>query len=260
MVQAQLSTYAEAGGELRLKVGTNEARPLPPVSVDGLAVDPADTFANAVNLNGSWTPGGTGSQSVLINSKIENTTFTPLDFPGGDDEPGNRRNLFRRTCVWLRTPPTASLPSFTTTNPLGQNTNGTPNVNAITDSKKNEFVKCSRCTKSTSAHALRRNRYFWFDSGRRRYASRTSFDDTPGDGGGVIDINGPGNIYYEAGVLASNLQPATVLDIQDFSDSNLNGFGGSFQRAAMQGIGRLLGLGLADEVAALTVQSFDGTW
>src|SRR5690606_19570662 len=36
--ERDLSTYAEAGGELRLRVGTNEARPLPPVSIDGTSV------------------------------------------------------------------------------------------------------------------------------------------------------------------------------------------------------------------------------
>ncbi|MEO8268943.1 MAG: hypothetical protein ABI557_04425, partial [Aureliella sp.] len=87
------------------------------------------------------------------------------------------------------------------------------------------------------------------------------FTDNQGsDEFGVIDINGPGGIYYESGYLASNFQLATVLDIQDFSDSNLSGFAGPFQRAAMQGIGRLLGLGQNDEAAQLVIQSFDSAF
>ncbi len=88
----------------------------------------------------------------------------------------------------------------------------------------------------------------------------TPFEDIAGSGNpGVITLNSAGTTYYEAGTLI-NGQLGTVLDIQDFSNSTLNEFGGSFQRAAMQAVGRLLGLGLADEVEGFTVQSFDSAF
>ncbi len=260
--ERDLSTYAEAGGELRLRIGTNEARPLPPVTVDGLTTDPADTFANATNLNASWTPGAGGSQAVIINSKIENTTQTPLDFPGGNDEPGNRTNLFQANVVrGADSVNGIDTIFYNFQGALGQTVNGTPNVNAITELQKQRVREVfSLYEKYLGARFVETDNLGLTVAVGDTRAVRP-FEDVQGSGGtGVIDINGPGNIYYEAGVLASNLQPATVLDIQDFSDSNLSGFGGPFQRAAMQGIGRLLGLGLADEVAQLTVQSFDGAF
>ncbi len=79
-----------ARGELRLRIGTNDPTPLPPVSYTP-AGDAADTFAGADNLTGTWTP-GTTSQSVVINSAIQNTTPYVLDFAGGSDEIGGRYN------------------------------------------------------------------------------------------------------------------------------------------------------------------------
>jgi hypothetical protein len=259
--ERDLSTYAEAGGELRLRVGTNEARPLPPVTIDAMSADPADTFTGALNLNGSWTPGGSGSQAVIINSKIENTTETPLDFPGGNDEPGNRNNRFQANVV-------AGADSvngietiyYNFQGSLGGPINGAPNVNAITEQQKTRVREVFSLYEKYLGARFVETANLGLTVGVGDTRAVSPFEDVQGGGTAVVDINGPGNIYYEAGFLVSNFQLATVLDIQDFSDSNLNGFGGPFQRAAMQGIGRLLGLGLADEVAALTVQSFESAF
>ncbi|MCA9158727.1 MAG: DVUA0089 family protein, partial [Planctomycetales bacterium] len=260
--QNDLDTYALAGGELRLRVGTNEARPLPPVAVDATTVDPADTFAGATNLSTTWTPGGAGSQSVLISSKIENTTPTPLDFPGGNDEPGNRVNRFQAN-VEAGADATNGITSqfYNFQGAIGAGVDGTPLVNAITEQQKQRVREVFSLYERYLGIRFVETETLGFTVAVGDTRAIFPFPDNQGSNqSGVIEINGPGNSYYEAGVLASNLQPATVLDIQDFSDSNLSGFAGPFQRAAMQGIGRLLGLGLADEVAQLTIQSFDAAF
>ncbi|MEZ6075712.1 MAG: hypothetical protein R3C56_08550 [Pirellulaceae bacterium] len=83
--QNDLDTYALAGGELRLRVGTNEASPLPPSP----SMPPRLIQLHSRGATNPEAPPGrqvAGSQSVLINGKIENTIDTPLDFPGGNDE------------------------------------------------------------------------------------------------------------------------------------------------------------------------------
>ncbi|MCC7334890.1 MAG: pre-peptidase C-terminal domain-containing protein [Pirellulaceae bacterium] len=260
--QNDLDTYALAGGELRLRVGTNEASPLPPVAVDATTLDPADTFAGATNLSTTWTPGGAGSQSVLISSKIENTTDTPLDFPGGNDEPGNRVNRFQAN-VEAGADPTNGITSqfYNFQGAIGTGVDGTPLVNAITEQQKQRVREVFSLYERYLGIRFVETKTLGFTVAVGDTRAVFPFPDNQGsDQFGVIEINGPGNQYYEAGVLASNLQPATVLDIQDFSDSNLNGFAGPFQRAAMQGIGQLLGLGQNDEAAQLTIQSFDSAF
>jgi VCBS repeat-containing protein len=73
------------GAAFRLRIGTSEAIPVAPTSIDLFAADPADTFNNASNL------GLVNSfQSLLVNSEIVNPTIYNLDFPGAPDSPGVR--------------------------------------------------------------------------------------------------------------------------------------------------------------------------
>ncbi len=260
--QNDLDTYAAAGGELRLRVGTNESRPLPPVTVDAMTTDAGDTFAGATNLGSSWTPGGAGTQSVLINGKIENTTPTPLDFPGGNDEPGNRNNRFQANVeAGADSENGISTRFYNFQGALGQSTVGSPLVNAITDQQKQRVREVFSLYERYLGVQFIESENLGLTIGVGDTRAILPFADNQGaPEWGIIDINGPGVIYYEAGALASNIQPAAVLDIQDFSDSDLNNFAGPFQRAAMQAVGRLLGLGQADEVAQLTIQSFDSAF
>ena len=246
--------------ELRLRVGTNEAKPLPPISMTP-AADPADTFSGALNLAGSWTPGGAGSQSILINSEIRNTTPLALDFPGGSDEPGNRR--IRMQDNLLGTADSVDGTSVIFYNFQGQlgTFSNTVLLNAITEQQKQRvreiftlyerylgvrFVESDNLgltvavgdTRSVIPFPLVANDF------------RTS----------VITFNQQGGTTFESGTLISSGQLATVMDIQDFGDAGVNNFGGPFMRAAMQGIGQLLGLGTADEVAQLTIQSFNAVF
>ena len=68
---------------------------LHPTTLDANTVDPADTFDAATDLNLNWTPGAGGTQSIVIDSRIDNTSPLLLDFPGGSDEPGNRTNRYQ---------------------------------------------------------------------------------------------------------------------------------------------------------------------
>lgn len=252
---------ALAASELRLRVGTNDALPLPPVTFAPVT-DPADTFAGAQNLGGIWTPGGAGSQSLVVDSLIRNTTPYVLDFPGAADDIGNRQ-IRLQTLLRLGgdTVNGTSVIFYNFQSQLGTAAfSGAGQLNAITEIQKQRVREVFsiyeqylgvRFVEST-------NRGLTVAVGDTR--AIFPFEDIVGSGvGGVTELNGPGSTVYESGVL-SNGQLATVLDIQDFSDSTVNAFGGPFMRGAMQGIGRLLGLELADEVAQLTIQSFNAVF
>ncbi len=245
-------------GELRLRVGTNQALPVPPLQVNP-AADPGDTFSTAHNLNSVWTPGVSGSQSVVIDSTIRNTTPYTLDFPGAVDDIGNRQirlqSLLRLAGDTVNG---TSVIFYNFQGQLGTSAfNSTVQLNAITEVQKQRVREVFsiyeqylgvRFVEST-------NRGLTVAVGDTRAV--TPFEDILGSGiTGIVELNGPGSTVYESGVL-SNGQLATVLDTQDFSSSTVNGFGGPFMRGVMQGIGRLLGLGLSDEVAQLTIQSFN---
>jgi GEVED domain/Dockerin type I domain/Bacterial pre-peptidase C-terminal domain len=245
-----------AASELRLRVGTNQALPVPPIQVTP-AADPGDTFATAQNLNTTWTPGVSGSQSVVIDSAINNTTPFNIDFPGAADDPGNRQirlqSLLRLAGDTVNG---TSVIFYNFQGQLGTSAfNSTVQLNAITEVQKQRVREVFsiyeqylgvRFVEST-------NRGLTVAVGDTRAV--TPFEDILGSGiSGIVTLNGEGSTVYESGVL-SNGQLATVLDTQDFSDSTVNGFAGPFQRGVMQGIGRLLGLGLSDEVAQLTIQS-----
>jgi hypothetical protein len=244
-------------GELRLRVGTNESRPLPPLQVDAMATDPGDTFGTAMDLGATWMPGGGTSQSVIVSSEIRNTTPFLLDFPGGSDEPGNRRIRMQDN---LR----LGADSVDGTSVFYYNFKGQLQsrfgtfLNAITELQK------TRVREVLSLY----ERYLgvrFIESADKGLTIAVGdlravnpFPDIPGAPAnefGATEPNGPGFTAFEAGTLQSG-QLATVLDSQDFSSSLVNNFGGTFTRAAMQAIGRLIGLGDADELEQLTIQSF----
>ncbi len=251
-------------GELRLRIGTNDPRPSVPVSYIP-AADAADTFAGADNLTAVWTP-ATGSQSVVINSEIANTTPFVLDFPGGSDEIGERYN--RMQSHFIRNFPTLgtvfgadSTDGVTEINynfqtQLGR-FSGTALLNSITEQQKQRareifslyeqylgvrFVETENLGLTIAVGDTRA--VFPFPE--------TSTSTSPG----VITLNSLGAEFLESGVLA-NFQPATVLDSQDFGNSTDNDFGGAFSRAVAQGIGNLLGLGNTDDLEGFTTQAFN---
>lgn len=260
-----------ARGELRLRVGTNEAQPLPPVAYTP-AVDSADTFGGADNLNGSaaWKPGVSGSQSILINSDIRNTTPLELDFPGGSDELGNRFNRMqdhlRRTAngqlVTADSQDGTAIIYYNFQTQLGRFT-GTTLLNSITEQQRQRtrevlslyerylgvrFVETESLGLTIAVGDTRAVAPFQETSGTPLFAGSPIQ--------GVRDLNAVGGEYLESGYLVATGQLATVLDSQDFGNSTGNEFGGEFSRAVMQGIGNLLGLGNTDDLAGFTTQAF----
>ena len=247
--------------ELRLRVGNDAPLALPPVALS-TAADPGDTFAGATNLSGTWTPGAAGSQSIVIDSTIANTTPYNLDFPGAVDDPGNRQirlqSLLRLAGDTVNG---TSVIFYNFQGQLGTSAfNNTIQLNAITEQQKQRVREVFTLYEQYLGVRFveSSNRGLTVAVGDTRAV--TPFEDILGSGiSGIVGLNGPGFNVYESGVL-SNGQLATVLDTQDFSDSTVNGFGGPFMRGAMQGIGRLIGLGLSDEVAQLTIQSFNAVF
>lgn len=259
-----LDELTDAGGatlaasDLRLRVGSNEAAPLAPVSVDALTTDPSDTFGNAQDLSASWTPGAGGTQSVIIDGSIQNQTPFELDFPGGSDEPGNRINRYQDNLrLGADTVDGISTVYYNFQGDLGVVSNSNL-VNAITETQKERVREVLSLYEQYMGVRFVETESLGMTVAVGDMRAIVPFEDVVGSGDpGVLESNGPGFTLYEAGTLAINGQLATVLDIQDFSDASLNEFAGPFQRAAMQAVGRLLGLGLADEVAPLTIQAFD---
>ncbi len=248
-------------GELRLRIGTNEAVPLPPVVVTP-TTDAADTFAgatnlsNANNLNNNWTPGVAGSQSVLINSAIVNTSPYVLDFPGGSDEPGNRQIRMQDNLRLGADAIDGTSVIFYNFQPSLGSVGTLTFGNAITEQQKQRVREVFSLYENYLGVRFVESTNLGMTIAVGDMLAVTPFPDLPGSTTpGVVEGNGPGSTAFEAGTLRTNNQPAAVLDIQDFSDSNRNAFGGSFMRAAMQAIGRLLGLGNADELPSLTIQS-----
>ncbi|HBE67622.1 MAG TPA: hypothetical protein DDW52_05675, partial [Planctomycetaceae bacterium] len=252
-----LDQYATGGGEVRLRIGTNEAQPVAPAMVDANTTDPEDTFAGARDLSADWTPGAGGSQSVIIDSKIENETPFLLDFPGGSDEPGNRQIRMQDN---LRLGADAvdgtSVVFYNFQGQLGV-LNGSTLLNAITETQKERVREVMSLYEQYLGVRFIESDNLGMTIGVGDMRAIVPFPDVVGgQSPGVAEQNQPGLTFYEAGSLISNGQPGTVLDIQDFSEASLNEFGGEFMRAAMQAVGKLLGLGDADELSQMTIQSF----
>ena len=245
--------------DLRLRVGTNEAAPLPPTQVDALAQEPGDSFATAMNLNGSWAPGTAGSQSVLIDAQILNTSPFLLDFPGGSDEPGNRINRYQDNLRLLADEVDgASVIYYNFQNNLGRLFSSSSQLlNAITEQQRLRVREVLSLYEQYLGVRFVETASTGLTIAVGDMRAIVPFEDVVGGGNpGVGAINSPASHYYKAGYLI-NGQLGTVLDIQDFSVATLNEFGGPFQRAAMQAIGRLLGLGLADEVQGFTIMAYN---
>lgn len=249
-------------GELRLRVGSNEGTSLAPASLDATGVaDAADTFAGATDLSASWTPGAGGTQSLIIDGEIDNQSPFLLDFPGGSDEPGNRANRYQDNLrLDADSVDGTSVLYYNFQRNLGVFSNSNL-VNAITEQQKQRVREIFSIYEEHLGARFVETDSLGMTVAVGDMRAIQPFEDVVGSGlPGVNELNGPGGTYYEAGTLRVNGQLGTVLDIQDFSAAGLGEFGGPFQRAAMQAVGRLIGLGLNDEAGDLTIQSFDAVF
>ena len=88
------ATSPESGRTYRLRIGTAEPLPLPPVLTDAFE-DPGSSFDTATDLQNdlgfAFEPGDDmRAKSVIITSEIDPQPFL-LDFPGSNNEPGHRQ-------------------------------------------------------------------------------------------------------------------------------------------------------------------------
>jgi hypothetical protein len=242
-------------GAMRLRIGTKEAANdgtvdgkyaapvvinIPATSAD----DPGSRFATARDLRSNWDLSGNGPRAVIVNSEIRNANPYLLDFPGANDEPGQRDNLYQHHIeTGASDQPGIEVIEYNFQRDLGL-VNNSAATNAITETQK-QLVR-TIVSLYENYLGLRfietDNRGLTIAVGDMRAVS----PDVP---------NGPGGITLTYGNLVANGQPATILDIQDFGNSNQNEFGSELFRTFARGIGYHLGRGDSSEVPGLTVQS-----
>jgi hypothetical protein len=229
--------------ELRLRIGSNESIPSAPSTLTP-AADAGSSFATALDVSGNWSPSVSTSASLQITSEIRNATPYVLDFPGGNDEPGNR-DIRPQTHLFDSADSIDGITVFQYNfQPVLGSINNTLMVNAITEQQK---VRTREVLELLSQYMGVR-----FVETDNLGLTLAVGDLRAVDG---LSLNGPNGQLGVAGQLRSSGQAAAVLDIQDFGSSLVNEFGGEFFLKMMQSVGFLLGLGTADELPALTVQS-----
>ncbi|RMF42331.1 MAG: VWA domain-containing protein, partial [Planctomycetota bacterium] len=239
------SSQPLAPAQLRLRIGTNEAQAGAPVVITP-ASEPGDAFSTATDLSAQWTPGAGGSQSAIITSKIENETPFVLDFPGANDEPGNRQVRYQQHVVGGDTQDGTATVLYNFQGILGTLGNNTL-LNAITEQQKVRVREVMSLYEKYLGV-----RFVETESEGLTIAVGDMRAVVPDDG--VNELNAPGAPFYEIGSLLATAGPAAVMDSQDFDQSDENEFGGKFQRAVMQAVGRLLGIGLNEESADFNIQ------
>ena len=235
-------------GALRLRIGNSESPIGTGVTQINPAVDAGSRFDNATDLGGGWLAGA-GAKAVIINSDIQNVTPYTLDYPGANNELGNRDNRYQHHVTRVDADGIAVL-SYNFASQLG-NSNSSVQLNAITETQKNmvrqvlslyERYLGVRFTESD-------NLGFTIAVGDMQSINPlTSFT--------TVEANRTGGLTYAAGPLLSNAaQVAVVVDIQDFNSADDNLFGTELFRSFMRGIGVVIGLGSADELPQSTVQN-----
>ena len=226
---------------LRLRIGIDEEN-LPAPSDLAPFDDPGSQWDSALDITNQFQPVSGQPKAIIIQSEIQNTTPYLLDFPGANDEPGNRDNRYQSHVSTIDFDGIEVI-EYNFQGQLGRS-GGSIQLNAITETQKQRV----REIMSLYANYLG-VRFVETDTNGITIAMgdmRAVFGGTD---------NRPGGATYAAGPLVSNGQPAVVVDIQDFSGSNESEFGSALFRTFMQGIGVQLGLGRAEELPQLTIQS-----
>jgi hypothetical protein len=233
---------------LRLRIGNDEAVNSTAVTQFNPASDPGNRFDSAFNLGGGWLSGSSAT-SAIINSEIRNTSAYPLDFPGANDESGNRDNRYVHHVTRVDQDGIEII-GYNFASQLG-NANQSVQLNAITEIQKGMVRQVvSLYEKYLGVRFVESdNQGFTIAVGDMQAIDPTR-SLTP------IEANRPGGLTYAAGPLLSNpSQSAVVIDSQDFNNADDNLFGTELFRSFMRGIGVLLGLGNADELPQSTIQN-----
>ncbi len=235
-------------GALRLRIGNSESPVGSGVTEFNPATDPQGRFDNATDLGGVWLA-GTGAKAAIINSEIRNTTPYTLDYPGANNELGNRDNLYQHHVTRVDTDGIAVV-SYNFASQLGT-ANNSVQLNAITETQKNMVRQVMSLYERYLGVRFTESDNLGFTvavGDMQAINPATSFT--------TVEANQNGGLTYAAGPLLSNAaQTAVVIDIQDFNSADDNLFGTELFRSFMRGIGVVLGLGNADELPQATVQS-----
>ncbi|HUP81592.1 MAG TPA: hypothetical protein VM260_23780, partial [Pirellula sp.] len=233
---------------MRLRIGNSESPSGSAVTTFNPALDPGSRFDNATDLGGGWLA-GPGAKAAIINSVIRNTSSYTLDYPGANDEQGNRDNRYQHHVTRNDTDGIAII-SYNFASQLGT-ANQSVQLNTITDAQK---------TMVRQVMSL----YERYLGVRFTESDNLGFTIAVGDMQAVnaltslttVEANRPGGLTIAAGPLLSNpAQSAVIIDSQDFNTADDNLFGTELFRSFMRGIGVLLGLGNADELPQATVQN-----
>ena len=242
----QLSTGA---GTYRLRIGADEQIPAAPVNID-VAVDPGSSFATATDL-------GSLTVNQIISGRIEDVADFPLEFPGGNDDPGHRNLPFESENQHIddtfllngdRIPTTDTVTGVSTIgyvfrDVIGTDPFGVPLRNLITDAQRErtreifqlyeEYIGAQffEANEETLADLVNAGIPFLsIATGDLRAISPT----IPTGPGGVIGLAGS-VVDAELGFV-----PTAIMDNAESWDDS---FGGSWFETGMHEIGHLLGLG-----------------
>jgi hypothetical protein len=244
---------------LRLRLGNTESPNGSTVTVidqEGITnptgTDSGSRFDSATNLGGAWLTGA-GPKAAIINAKIENSTSNPykLDYPGSNNELGNRDNQYQHHVTRVDTDGIAVI-SYNFAAQLGTANNSVQLNTIVTSEAQRTMVR----------QVL--SQYERYLGVRFVESDNLGITIAVGDMQAIdpltslttVEANGPGGLTYAAGPLRSNpSQSAVIIDSQDFNSSDQNVFGSELFRSFMRGIGVLLGLGNADELPQSTVQN-----
>lgn len=225
-------------GTYRLRVGTNEATPLPPVQTTfTTAQDPGDSFdSSSIGNLGDLASGG--NQGHVITSAIEPQPF-PFDFPGAIDEPGHRD-------IEIETHLDGGADGQDGTTQIdynfqdiyGTDPQGNILINTITESQKQRAREVFEYYSALSGIDFRETDTsgFIIATGDLRALDPT----VPTGPGGVTGIAGGG------------------IAIMDQAEIWNDAPGGSWFQTALHEIGHLLSIGHASDLSPVTVNAGDG--
>ena len=234
-----------APGTFRLRIGNNDPLPGVPQNLN-VAADPGSTFTSAHDLGTLFTAAA-GLQTAQLAAAIEPQTYTII-WPGTEDEPGHRQLPATAESHLDPFPDTTggiSTVFYNFRDDYGLDPFGNPLHNLITDAQKQRarevFSLYSQYGGVQFVETV--DQGITVATGDMRAVSIGALGTGPG---GFAGIAGP----------TATAPSVAIMDLaEDWGGSE---FGGIWFRNAMETVGFLLGLGLANDLPQLTVQTNAG--